>query len=59
MKPSIKYLKISVNIISVLITAFLCFYVLPKVLVYFMPFVIAAVIALIANPVVRFLEKKV
>ena len=59
MKPSIKYLKISVNIISVLVTAFLCFYVLPKVLVYFMPFVIAAVIALIANPVVRFLEKKV
>ena len=59
MKPSIKYLKISVNIISVLITAFLCLYVLPKVLVYFMPFVIAAVIALIANPVVRFLEKKV
>ena len=59
MKPSTKYLKISVNIISVLLTAFLCLYVLPKVLVYFMPFVIAAIIALIANPVVRFLEKKV
>ncbi len=59
MKPSTKYLKISINIISVLLTAFLCLYVLPKVLVYFMPFVIAAIIALIANPVVRFLEKKV
>lgn len=59
MKPSTKYLKITVNIISVFITAFICFYILPKVIVYFMPFVIAAIIALIANPVVRFLEKKV
>lgn len=59
MKPSTKYLKITVNIISVVFTAFVCFFILPKVLVYFMPFVIAAIIALIANPVVRFLEKKV
>ena len=59
MKPSTKYLKITVNIISVLLTAFICIYVLPKVIVFFMPFVIAAIIALIANPVVRFLEKKV
>ncbi|MBR6468749.1 MAG: sporulation integral membrane protein YtvI [Lachnospiraceae bacterium] len=59
MKTSTKYLKISVNIISTLLVILFCIFVLPKALVFFMPFVIAAIIALIANPVVRFLEKKV
>ncbi len=35
-----------------------CIVILPKMLVFFMPFVIAGIIALIANPVVRFMEKK-
>ncbi|MBR5407886.1 MAG: sporulation integral membrane protein YtvI, partial [Lachnospiraceae bacterium] len=59
MKTTTKYLKITVNIISTLLVILFCIFVLPKALVFFMPFVIAAIIALIANPVVRFLEKKV
>lgn len=58
MKRSTKYLKITVNIISAIIGLILFFVVLPKILMYFMPFVIAGIIALIANPVVRFLEKR-
>lgn len=58
MKRSTKYLKIAVNIISVLGIFLICFFVLPRLIVFFMPFVIAGVIALIANPVVRFLEKR-
>ena len=34
-------------------------WLLPKVLVYFMPFVIAIIIALIASPLVKFLESKI
>ena len=59
MKLSTKYLKITLNIVSVIGGLLLCIYLLPKLLVFFMPFVIAAVIALIANPVVKFLEKRV
>ncbi|MCR5508292.1 MAG: sporulation integral membrane protein YtvI [Lachnospiraceae bacterium] len=59
MKQSTKYLKITINIVSVVIIFLFCFLLLPKLMVFFMPFVIAAVIAMIANPVVRFLERKV
>ena len=58
MKRSTKYLKIAVNIISVLAGCVICFWVVPKAVMFFMPFVIAGIIALIANPVVRFLEKR-
>lgn len=59
MKPSTKYLKIAINILTMLLAVVFCIWVLPKLLVYFMPFVVAAVIALIANPLVKFLERKV
>ncbi|MCR4657047.1 MAG: sporulation integral membrane protein YtvI [Lachnospiraceae bacterium] len=59
MKKSTKYLKITVNIVGLLILLALCIWVLPRLVVYFMPFVIAGIIALIANPLVRFLEKRV
>ena len=36
-----------------------CLWILPKVVSFFMPFVIAGIVALIANPIVRFLEKKI
>lgn len=58
MKPSTKYLKIAVNIVSMALIFAFCVWILPKLIVYFMPFVIAAIIAMIANPVVRFLEQK-
>ncbi|MBR6452644.1 MAG: sporulation integral membrane protein YtvI [Lachnospiraceae bacterium] len=58
MKPSTKYLKITVNILTMALAVAFCIFVLPKIIVYFMPFVIAGIIAMIANPVVRFLEQK-
>lgn len=59
MKSSTKYLKILINYLSMLALILGCIYILPKVLVFFMPFVVAWIIALIANPLVRFLEKKI
>ena len=59
MKPSTKYLKIAINIITMIFAVVFCGWVLPKLIVYFMPFVVAAVIALIANPLVKFLERRV
>lgn len=53
-----RYLKVILNIIIPLTGIFLVCYLGPKVLRFFMPFVIGWVIALIANPLVRFLEKK-
>ena len=59
MKKSTKYLKIFCNLIAMLLTLFFVFYILPRAVVYFMPFVVGFVIALIANPVIRFLEKRI
>lgn len=59
MKQSTKYLKIFCNLLAaVFILAFVIF-VMPRLLAYFMPFVFGFVLSLIANPVVRFLEKKI
>ncbi len=53
-----KYLRIGLNIVIPLLwAAFICL-VLPGVLRYFLPFVIGWIIALIANPLVKFLERK-
>nr|WP_160560193.1 sporulation integral membrane protein YtvI [Parablautia muri] len=41
-----------------LVILLLCMFVLPKVVIYFMPFVLGWVIAWIASPPVRFFEKK-
>lgn len=59
MKQSTKYLKILCNFIAMLIILFAIFYVLPKAVIYFMPFVVGFVIARIANPVIRFLERRI
>ena len=58
MKSSTKYLKILFNYLFAMIMAVVIIFVLPWALAYFWPFVVAAVIAAIANPLVRFLEKK-
>jgi len=58
MKPSIKYLKISVNIITMILLVLVCLFVVPKFISFFMPFIIAGIVALIANPIVKFLEKR-
>lgn len=58
MKKSTKYLKIAVNLFVALLTIVLLCVVLPRVIVFFMPFVIGWIISLIANPLVRLLERK-
>ena len=58
MRSSTKYLKILFNYLFAILMVALIIFVLPRALAYFWPFVTAAVIAAIANPLVRFLEKK-
>jgi len=59
LKPSTKYLKIFCNLAWALVVLLLFLFVLPRVLVFFMPFVVGFILSLIANPMVRFLEKKI
>lgn len=59
MKPSTKtYLKVLMNLGIAVITALLLILLVPRVLVFFMPFVVGGIIAMIANPIVRFFEEK-
>ena len=51
------YLKVFVNIGILLVLLLLCIFVVPRIIIYFMPFVIGWMIALIASPPVKFLEK--
>ncbi len=55
----ITYLKIVINFILVILLALFMFLALPRLLVFFMPFLIGWIISLVANPLVRFLEKRV
>lgn len=59
MKTSTKYLKIFCNLLMAVVVTLLFIFVLPKVLIYFMPFVVGFILSLIANPIVRFLEKRI
>lgn len=52
------YCKALTNIVLALIGVILLITVLPKVLSFFMPFVVAWIIALLASPMVKFLEEK-
>lgn len=58
MRSSTKYLKILFNYLFAILMVILFVVVLPWALKFFWPFVVAAIIAAIANPLVRFLEKK-
>lgn len=58
MKNSTKYLKIVVNLLVALFVILLLCIVVPRILVFFMPFVIGWIISMIANPLVRLLERK-
>ncbi len=53
------YLRILVNTLLCIILLLLIIFALPKVLVFFMPFVIAIIISALANPMISFLERKV
>ncbi len=52
------YLKVVMNLGIVLVLILLFIFVVPRVVIYFMPFVIGWIIALIASPLVRFFEKQ-
>lgn len=54
-----KYTKVILNIVIPLTGIFLVCFLGPKLLGFFMPFVIGWIIAMIANPLVRFLESRV
>lgn len=54
----ITYIKAVLNIITALVVLILCIFLLPRVIIFFMPFVIGWIISLIAAPLARFLEEK-
>ena len=59
MKQSLKtYLKVVLNLATALIILLLCIFLLPRVIVFFIPFIVGWLISLIAAPVVRFFEEK-
>lgn len=59
MKEVRNLIRILLNIAIPLLTMALLVWLLPKGLRYFLPFVIGGIIAWIANPIVRWLERKI
>ncbi len=53
------YIKILINFVFIIVIALFIFLLLPRLLGFFMPFVIGWIVSMIANPLVRFLERKV
>ena len=59
MKQSVQtYVKVLLNLLTALIALLLCILLIPKGVIFFMPFIIGWIISLIASPVVRFFEEK-
>lgn len=54
-----KYCKALVNLSVAFVILLLIIFLVPRILVFFLPFVIGWVIALIASPLVRFFEEKI
>lgn len=59
LKKSTKYLKLLVNFLILTITVLAIVYLLPRIIWFFLPFVIGWIISVIANPLVKFLEKHI
>lgn len=57
-QTSRRYGKIAVNLLIAIIVLLAAVFLLPKVLVFFMPFLIGWIIACIANPLIKFLEER-
>lgn len=57
--PLRKYCKAFLNLFAAFIILLFVIFVVPRVFRFFMPFVIGWIIAMIANPVVRFLDEKI
>ena len=58
-RQSRKYVKAVLNLITAVVILLFVVLVVPSVISYFMPFVIGWIIAMIANPLVRFLDEKI
>ena len=54
-----KYGKACVNLILIVTIVLVCVFVVPKIMLLFMPFIIGWFLALLANPLVRFFEEKI
>ncbi|MDF2801527.1 MAG: hypothetical protein K0S61_1430 [Anaerocolumna sp.] len=59
MKNGVVYLKIAANLMIYILAFLFIVIVVPKLISFFMPFVIGFIISIIANPLVKFLEKRV
>ena len=57
-QPVKRYLKVLLNLLLALAALLLCIFALPRLLLFFMPFLVGWIIAAIANPLVRFFEEK-
>lgn len=56
---AIKYVKVFLNLLTALFILLFVLFVAPRIIGFFMPFVVGWIIALIANPLVRFLDEKI
>lgn len=54
-----KYKKSCLNLFMTLLIIASCIFIVPKILLLFMPFIIGWMIALLANPLVHFFEEKI
>lgn len=57
-KKKIIYVKAIINLIFFAAVVLALIFLVPKLLIFFMPFVIGAIIAWISNPLVRLIERK-
>ncbi len=57
-KSATKYIKAVLNIVIAIIGVLLAVWLAPKIIVFFMPFVIGWLIACVAGPLVKFFEEK-
>ncbi len=55
---AVKYIKAILNIFLTIVGCVLVIWLLPKIMLYFLPFVVGWMIAWIASPMVRFFEEK-
>lgn len=59
MKGSGKYLKILCNLTFSLAVILVIIFVVPRIIVYFMPFVVGFLFSLLVNPIVRFMDRRI
>lgn len=59
MKDPKLYKKAILNLVIAIVVLLIIIFVVPGILSFFMPFVIGWIIAMIANPIVKFLERRV